>query len=162
VSDYFKAILLYNIFQILPTLENLKNHTMQNEFDAVMQKRTDADLYKILNDNPIDYQPAAFEAAEREFKRRNLSETQITAAKQEIVQKQTAVENRANTPLGIIPKIIAFLFPGFLLILFSLAYKAEGYTRKSKELLRWTLYGLGLYLAMIVLSMLTILFSRQS
>ena len=40
---------------------------MGNEFDAVMLKRTDADLINILNSPEGDYQPAALESAKREF-----------------------------------------------------------------------------------------------
>ncbi len=40
---------------------------MENEFDAVMAQRTDAELIIILNSGPGDYQPAAIDAAKRVF-----------------------------------------------------------------------------------------------
>jgi len=128
---------------------------MGNEFDAVMLKRTDADLINILNSPGGDYQPAAFESAKREFERRNLSSEQITVATQVIEQKQQADANKANEALGIMPKIVALLFPGVLLLVFSLTYKADGYYRKAKELKRWTLYGVGFYAGLIILSILS-------
>ncbi|MDB5125969.1 hypothetical protein [Mucilaginibacter sp.] len=127
---------------------------MGNAFDAVMLKRTDADLINILNSPEGDYQPAALESAKSEFERRNLSQEQITVAAQVIEQKQQADTNKANEPLGIMPKIVALLFPGVLLLIFSLTYKADGYYRKAKELRRWTLYGVGFYTGLIILSVL--------
>jgi hypothetical protein len=38
---------------------------MENPFNDVMRKRTDADLIKILNGPADDYQPPALEAAKR-------------------------------------------------------------------------------------------------
>jgi hypothetical protein len=125
---------------------------MGNEFDAVMLKRTNADLINILNSPEGDYQPTALESAKREFERRNLSQEQITVAAQVIEQKQQTNANKANEPLGVIPKIIALLFPGVLLLVFSFTYKADGYYRKAKELRRWTLYGVGFYAGLIILS----------
>jgi hypothetical protein len=124
---------------------------MENEFDDVMRKRTDADLIKILNGPPEDYQPAALEAAKREFERRNLSEAQVTVATQEIIQEQEVDEAKANTPLTTFPKIFAFILPGILLLMFAGTYKADGYDRKAKELVRWTLYGFGFYFGFAVL-----------
>ena len=124
---------------------------MENEFDEVMRKRTDADLIKILNGPPDDYQPVALEAAKKEFERRNLSDAQITTAEQEIFQKQEVYEAKANAPLSIFPKVFAFIFPGILLFMFAGVYKADGYDRKAKELARWTFYGWGVYAGIIIL-----------
>jgi hypothetical protein len=40
---------------------------MENSFDKVMSQRTDAELIKIINGNPDDYQPVSFEAAKRQL-----------------------------------------------------------------------------------------------
>jgi hypothetical protein len=126
---------------------------MENEFDDVMRKRTDADLIKIVSGPIDDYQPAALEAAKREFEKRNLSETQVVAVKQEILQEQAKDEAKANTPLGAGLKILAFIFPGILLLMLSGLFKVEGYDRKGREMVRWTLYGLASYLGLIILLM---------
>ncbi len=118
---------------------------MNNEFEAVMAKRTDAELLVIINSPVGDYQPLALEAANREFEKRNLSNDDIASAVTEIKHKERNVEAKSNEPLNIIAKIVAFLFPGLLVVLFAVAYKAEGYTRKYKEMIRWTLYGLCFY-----------------
>jgi len=124
---------------------------MENEFDDVMRKRSDADLIKILNGPPDDYQPPALEAAKREFERRSLSGEQITTAKNEISQEQEVDEAKANTPLGAFPKIFAFIFPGIILLMFAGTYKADGYDRKAKDLVKWTLYGFGAYVGFVIL-----------
>jgi hypothetical protein len=124
---------------------------MENEFDDVMRKRTDADLIKIVTGPYDDYQPAAMEAAKREFERRNLSEAQITVFKEEILQQQEAETAKANIPLGAGVKILAFFLPGIILLVLSGLYKVEGYDRKAKEMVRWTLYGFGFYAGLIII-----------
>ena len=124
---------------------------MENEFDEVMRKRSDADLVKIINGPPDDYQPVALEAAKREFDRRSLSETQIAAVKEEIVHEQEVDEAKANVPLGVAAKILAFIFPGIILLMFAGTYKADGYDRKARELVKWTLFGFGAYVGFIIL-----------
>jgi len=126
---------------------------MENEFDEVMRKRTDADLIKIVNGPLDDYQPAALEAAKREFEKRNLSEAEIISVKQEILQQKEIDETKANTPLGAGLKIIAFIFPGIPLLLMSGLFKADGYDRKAREMVRWTLYGVAGYAGLIILIM---------
>lgn len=127
---------------------------MENEFDNVMQKRSDADLIKILSGPPDDYQPIALNAAKREFERRNLSDIQIATAKQQIIQKQQIDQTRADMPLGTLPKIFAFLFPGILLLASAGIFKADGYDRKAKELTRYTLYGFGFYVFFVLVNVL--------
>lgn len=125
---------------------------MSNEFDEVMRKRTNADLIRILNSAPGDYQPPALEAAKREFESRNLSDGQVTTAKDEIEQKLQLDESKANEPLGIGWKIFAALFPGIIQVMFAGTFKADGYYRKAKEMVRWTLYGVCFYLLIGILT----------
>jgi hypothetical protein len=127
---------------------------MENEFDAVMAQRTDAELVAILNSNPGDYQPAAMEAAKRVFNSRNLSQEQVATAKQEIEQNQLRDEAKANEPLFIGIKILAFIFPGILVLMFAGTYKADGYDKKAKELTKWTLLGFGFYFGFALLIVL--------
>jgi hypothetical protein len=127
---------------------------MENEFDEVMRKRTDADLVKIVNGPADDYQPAALEAAKREFEKRNLTETEIISVKQEILQQHEIDEKKANTPLGAGLKVLAFVFPGILLLMLSGLFKAEGYGRKAREMVRWTLYGFAAYFGLIITIMI--------
>lgn len=106
---------------------------MENEFDEVMLKRTDADLINILNSPAGNYQPLALNSAQREFECRNLSQEQISVASQVIQQKQQHDETQANGHLGVLAKIVALLFPGILLIVFLLHTKPRDTIAKPKS-----------------------------
>jgi hypothetical protein len=123
---------------------------MENEFDEVMRNNSDAELINILEGPPDNYQPLALESAKREFKRRNLSKGQINTAKQVNVQRSQIDEAKANESLPVIWKILAIIFPGIIQIMFAGTYKADGYERKSKELLKWSIYGGIFYLGLTI------------
>jgi len=131
---------------------------MEDNFVEIMAQRTDAELLKILKEQRDDYQPDAVLAAEIEFKKRNLSEDQIKTATKEIEIDKKIVLDKANKKLGGGWKTFAFIFPGLLLIIFSGTFKADGYDRKARELVKWTLFGLafyfGLALLIIILNMI--------
>jgi uncharacterized membrane protein (DUF106 family) len=124
---------------------------MANNFEDAMSKRTDKELVKILTVSADEYQSAALEAAKREFTKRNLSENQLAMAQQAIEQDQKQRAARAAEPLDEVWKLLTFIFPGVLQIIFSGTFKADGYDRKAKELVRWTTYGFGFYAALVVL-----------
>jgi len=109
---------------------------MTNQFTEQMSKRTNAELLKILNEQHNDYQPEAISAAEAELARRNLTHEQVTTAKQEMETKNQFDERRANEPLGTGWKILTAIFPGVLQIIFSGTFKADGYDKKARELVR--------------------------
>ena len=124
---------------------------MENKFEVIMSQRSDADLLKILNEQRNDYQPEAVIAAEIEFKKRNLNEQQIQTATIELETDKKIVSDKANEKLGGGWKTMAFIFPGLLLIIFSGTFKADGYDRKAKELVKWTLFGFGFYFGLALL-----------
>ena len=124
---------------------------MANQFTDQMSRRTDAELLKIVIDQRNDYQPEALLAAEEELARRNLSPEQVSSAKEELERKKTFDEKRANEPLDMSLKILTAIFPGILQIILSGTYKVEGYDRKARELVRWTLYGFGFYFSFVML-----------
>ncbi|MES2764438.1 MAG: hypothetical protein V4642_01110 [Bacteroidota bacterium] len=125
---------------------------MSNQFEEVMAGRTDTELLKIVTGPQDGYQPAALEAAKKEFTRRNLSSDQVEISKQVIETEQKVKDEKANTPLGTGWKVLTFIFPGLIQLMLSGVFKADGYSRKSKELSRWTLYGFGFYIIVILLS----------
>ncbi|HVS90796.1 MAG TPA: hypothetical protein VHE59_02105 [Mucilaginibacter sp.] len=131
---------------------------MKNEFEDVMSKRTDAELLQIINSGPGDYQPLALEAANVEFQKRNLSDEQMSVVNNEIEQKIELNIARSNEPLGVVPKIFASLFPGLVMVMFAGTYKADGYDRKAKEMVRWTIYGVLFYIAFVFLMLIITLF----
>ena len=124
----------------------MKNTSMEYDFEKVMSKHSDAELIKIVTGPPDDYQPVAFEAAQKEYAKRNLSERQIEIGKTELEREENDLVAMANQPLGKGFKVLAFVFPGFIYLIFAAALKSEGQLRKAKELGRWTLYGFGFYL----------------
>ena len=104
---------------------------MTNNFEDVMSKQTDADLLKIVTGPPDDYQPAALDAAKKELAKRNLSIDQLTTVKQEIERDRKSKDEKANRPLGTGWKILTFIFPGLIQIIFSRVFKSDGYDRKA-------------------------------
>jgi len=125
---------------------------MSQDFSEIMSKRSDAELIEIVKKFRDQYQPEAIEAAETELKKRDLTPDKIEAAKQEIKQKEDNIKNKADEPLGIGWKILAFIsvflgiFPVILSFLIASRIKGEGYERKCKEVRLWTFYGIVLFI----------------
>ncbi|MEI6823936.1 MAG: hypothetical protein WCL51_18550 [Bacteroidota bacterium] len=124
---------------------------MENIFAERMSQRTNSELLKIIYEQKNDYQPEAVEAAELEIKKRNLSEEEIKESIQENKTKKVIEIEKANMKLAIGFKILTFIFPGFLQIVFAGTFKADGYDRKARELARWTINGFIFYVVIILL-----------
>jgi hypothetical protein len=124
---------------------------MENNFEYVMSKQTDIGLFKILTGPQTDYKPEALEAARNEFAKRNLSADQFETLKQEIEEEEEIKNEKANVPLDLSWKVLTFIFPGMINLMFHGMFKTQGYTRKASELVSWTLYGAGFYAALIIL-----------
>lgn len=124
---------------------------MTNEFSIIMSQRTDAELLKIVNEQRNDFQSEAVAAAEAELQKRNLSSTQVQEAVHENEIEKQIESMKANVKLASGLKALTFIFPGIIQIIFAGIYKADGYDRKSRELVRWTLYGFGFYLGFSIL-----------
>ncbi len=124
---------------------------MENKFTSSMVQLSDSELLKVVTIARNDYQPEAIEAAEIELKNRNLS-VQKT---EEVIKENEALEQikmeKANKELGATLKVLSFIFPGIIQILFSRVFKADGYDRKARELIKWTFYGFGFYLGIVIL-----------
>jgi uncharacterized protein YqhQ len=127
---------------------------MENQFTSVMTQRTDAELLKIVNEQKNDYQPKAIEAAELEIKKRNMSSERIQEAIQENKTKNQIETEKTNKELDSGLKVLTFIFPGIIMIIFAGIYKSDGYDRKSKELTKWTLYGFCFYIGLAILMMI--------
>jgi len=129
---------------------------MTNEFTNIMEKRSDAELIEILTKYRNDYQPDAIIACENEFAKRNLTLEQVETVKRVIEMKDKNNAEKANAPLDVHWKVLTCVFPGFLNIIVGGTFKADGYDRKFKELIRWTLYGVGIYIGLIIFMMILI------
>jgi hypothetical protein len=121
---------------------------MANNFEDLMSKKNDTDLFKIVTGSVDDYQPAALEAAKNEFAKRNLAEDQFEATKQEIEQDKKIKYDKANEPLDMGWRILAFIFPGLIPLIFSGGFRINGYERKASEFVKWTFYGFGFYIGL--------------
>ena len=132
---------------------------MENEFDEVMRKHTDLELCHIVNGPPDDYQPLAFEAAKREYDSRHLSQAQIKNINAEIDRQNQAevelVQANRELPLETYRKVLAFLFPRIGSLITGGFYKSAGYDTQARELRKWTLFGMGFYTLIILISILT-------
>jgi hypothetical protein len=127
---------------------------MENNFSEVMEQRTDAELLKIVNEQRNDYQSQAVEAAEKELAKRNLRADQVEEAQKENEIKAQIESDKANKKLGLGWKVLTFIFPGILQIIFAGTFKADGYDKKARELTKWTLYGFGFYFGLVILIMI--------
>ena len=123
---------------------------MNLDFDKTMKQMSDAELIKITNTDRNGYQEAALLAAENELRQRKLSQEQISVAIEHNEQQQALVDAKANAPLEIQWKILAMIFPVLFQLIISGIFKGDGYHRKSRELLKWTLFGILLYIVLIL------------
>jgi hypothetical protein len=125
---------------------------MPNQFSEAMSERTDAELIRILNDLRNDYQPEAIIAAEEEFAKRNISEEILNSTIMEEVEEiRRQEESKKDEPLTDWQIARTILFPGWLMLLLSRAYRLQGYERKAKDLKKYTAIGCGGYIAIILL-----------
>lgn len=129
-----------------------------NEFTAAMALRTDAELLEIVGKDRADYTAEAIEAAEAELQKRNLSSEKVELAEKEIKRKEADILEKAQAPLESHWKILMFLAPGILALLIAGTYKADGFDQKYKESWKWTLYGIGFYVSMVILFIIFMIF----
>ena len=128
---------------------------MTSNFEDIMSKRTDAEIIKILTEDVSDYQPAAIEAAKKEFEKRKLSADVVETVKKSLEQENEVKKVKASEPLSFVWKFLTFIFPGAIQMFLYGKLKTDGYDTKASELKKWTLFGFLFYLAIIVLIFLT-------
>ena len=123
---------------------------LNNKYTAVMSKKTDAELTRIVTIEKHKYQQDALDAAAAEIKSRNLNEAEIAKAYQ-INQEISDLKNRkAEEPLEDFAKLMVILRPPSALIK-STRYDSEGYILKAKEVIKFSYYGYAFYFSMVVL-----------
>ena len=125
---------------------------MSNQYEAVMLKKNNEQLLKIINSPEGDYHAEAIAAAKAALDGRQLSEAYIKGASQAINTEQEIVDEKANEPTSTLWKVLCFLLPGGLQLGYATTFKADGYSRKASETATWTFYGIGFYLGLILLS----------
>jgi hypothetical protein len=118
-------------------------------FIEIMSQKSDEQLLKIIA-RPQDYQPEALEAAQREVSKRNLSSERVEVVKNEIIEEEKLSLAKAAIPLEGTYKTLSFFFPGIILLMISSALRTNGYEKKASDLVRWTVFGFGFYIALVI------------
>lgn len=124
---------------------------MQFDFTSEMARRTDEELIQIVTIDREKYLPDALAAANDEFRKRNLEEEKVNQISNVISRKRDYENKKASEPLDTALKIAAFLLPMILMFILSGYFKMNGYDKKANELARWTFYGFGLYIIIMIL-----------
>jgi hypothetical protein len=125
---------------------------MQLDFTRVLPAEPDTNV-PLTSYRYTRHQIQALTAAEEELIRQRREAIRMAAAKEENKEDELASE-KAAMPLNIEWKILTFLFPGMLQLIFSTAFRAEGYNRKAKDLTNWTLLGFVFYAILISVAVL--------
>lgn len=99
-----------------------------NDFYQYYKKLANTELLNILN-NPDSYEPAAIEAAKKEFSSRNLTDAEIDEAKELLTERNNEIERKNDN----LKKIKSKLKPGItdIIEVLSPSYNAERSTEKN-------------------------------
>ncbi len=124
---------------------------MNNAFEKIMSAKSDSELIEVLKTERHSYRQEAIDAAEAEFRKRNIPEETTLQVQKVAAEKQVVNFAKAEEELDLHWKLFAFLFPWWLLFIFSKKYEVEGYTRKGKELAKFTVYGFCFYIGLVIL-----------
>ena len=121
------------------------------DFKDAMSKRSDAELIEITTKLKNDYQPEAVSAAIEELKSRDLKPEEIESAESEIQEKEEINKELAEIPLATVWKVLTFIKPGVIQLFIAIRMRGDGKERMADELKKYTLYGFGFYLSLVVL-----------
>jgi hypothetical protein len=119
---------------------------MQFDFEKTMSETSDEELIRIITVDRTKYQPAALEAADKEFKKRKLPEETFEELKAGYEDQQRIDDFKANMPLEPVMKVIAFLFAGALFWIIGSSWAQDGYERKANEFRKWAFFGFLFYI----------------
>jgi len=122
-----------------------------NPFAESMGSRTDAELVEIVTADPEDWQADAIAAAKAEIEKRGITADQREELETKVIRDVSA----AQRPLSRSMKLITILFgglclPGIAVLYLYTQYQKSGEHRKSRELLRYFVYGLGIHIAILL------------
>jgi hypothetical protein len=129
---------------------------MSYNFTELMSKKTDEELITILSARRDEYSEAAIDAAEIEFKKREISLDKIEIVKVE----QTAIKEKesanANEPLEKDIKRLAMIFPLIARLMYAEKFRKEGFDRKLEEMTNAYFYGRLLFVGIIIVIIVVI------
>lgn len=125
---------------------------MNPNFEELMSKKTDEQLLRIVASPAEEYQPAALDAAKREFDRRNISRDRIGPEQFNIAmeREREIEENEKEERLHGGIKFLGFILPGIEL-LFAASSLSKGQKNRAWELLWLALFA-------ILMAMLPVIF----
>jgi hypothetical protein len=125
---------------------------MKIDFSQIMGQRSDDELIEILTKKQDEYQEEALEAAQREFKKRNLTAEQITSAIKVVEKKEDIIKAKAAEPLNEGWKKACFFLPGLTVYFVTFSFwKTDGYKQKIRDAWRWSWYGTAFYFVLFTL-----------
>lgn len=124
---------------------------MINDFENRLSMMTDLQLMKIIKSPKGDYQSLALEKAIIEFKSRCLSQQEIRDLENLIEMDDKEKNIKSNTTLDIKWKVLTFIFPGIIQIIYSGIFISQGYEKKAKEMVKWTIFGFIFYLLFFII-----------
>ncbi len=124
---------------------------MNYDFKSIMSKKTDDELITILSARSDEYTEVALEAANEEFKKRNIAIDKIERVKaKQVAIKQIEVA-KANEPLEKDIKILATFLPLIARISYAEKFRKEGYDKKLEEMSNAYFVGRLLFVGLIIL-----------
>lgn len=122
------------------------------DFTHVMKGRTDDQLIAVVTVDRGHYRSEALNAAEEELRHRSIDPERYRIVETELRTRQDLLDAKAQLALPRIFKVLAFLFPGVIILFAVLFLKANGYDRQYQELGRWSIYGVGFYTVLFLIA----------
>lgn len=122
---------------------------MQFDFKKVMKENSDEELVKILTVRRADYQEDAIVAAQNELQSRNLSEEKKDSYRIVAEENLAREVKKAGEPLETHLKMLTVIFPMIITFILSGFYKSNGYDKRAKEVVMWTIVGFAFYFVFI-------------
>ncbi len=125
--------------------------SLPKDFWEKLQGRTDAELHDAIK-NSKDYLPEAVEAIRAEWNKRGLSDVRAQELEKVVEARVAADDAKANEPLSISMRIFCMvLWGGIWPLVLYFRYRSKGYNRKASQCLMSILYGMALFMGLIML-----------
>jgi hypothetical protein len=114
---------------------------MEDRLADAMSRRTNAELIEIASSDTGLHEPAEIAAARAELEHRITTADDVREAIRHSDLRRKEHHERADAPLEARWKLLAFLCPGIISLRHTASYKANGYTRKIRDVQIWSWLG---------------------
>jgi hypothetical protein len=125
----------------------------------MLADRSNKELLDIITLDRERLDPGLVAEAEAEFKKRNISNEEVVELLKQYGLVLPGTPEYAKSKLGFIGKVFAFLFPGLLYIFYMGKIRSNVINRKAMDVRLWTLYGIGFYVAIILIIQILLIMS---